>query len=69
MSSRNARLMELVVIVAAVLAPLFIMAGRIDSDEWEKAAVVGAVASVMAVYREWRTKQAVNNSSSGPGEE
>jgi len=55
--------MELIVIVAAVLAPLFIMAGRIDSDEWEKAAVVGAVASVMAVYREWRQVKRDSNES------
>ena len=58
------RLIELLIIVAASISPLFILASKVSSDEFWKgsasisiAAVAGAVAGV---YRMWKAKQEDN---------
>lgn len=57
----NTRLIELVVIMAAVitatLIPMFILASEVDGDEFVKAGagiLVGSVAAVLTTYRLWK---------------
>lgn len=53
------RLLELIVIVGASISPLFIMASKIDDDEfWKAGASVGIAVTagvVAASYRLWRS--------------
>lgn len=49
------RLTELVILLAAVLAPQFLLAAEVDGDEFAKATAGVALAGVVvAAYKVWR---------------
>lgn len=49
------RLVELTIVLAAVLAPQFLLASEIDGDEFAKATTGIALAGVVvAAYKVWR---------------
>lgn len=55
------KLIELALVVGGCLAPIFVLANKIDGDEFAKAfagaGTAACVAAVVAVYRTWRGKQ------------
>lgn len=55
------KLFELLIVIAASLAPLFLLAHEINGDEYAKAAsgavLASASASCVAMYRLWKGRQ------------
>ena len=56
-------IVELFLVLAAVLVPLFVFANKINGDEWIKAACAAFVAAVIYVYKLWRGVQEVKAES------
>jgi len=55
MSERGWRLCELALVVVAVLAPQFLLAAKVDGDEFAKATIgVAAAGTVVAAYKIWK---------------
>ena len=55
------KLVELIVILIAALAPMFILANEVSEDEFAKAAtgvlLASTVAAVVTIYKLWKDKQ------------
>jgi len=56
-------LAELLIVLIAVLSPMFLFASKINGDEWIKAACAAFVAAVIYVYKLWRGVQEVKAES------
>lgn len=58
--SQAKNVLPLIVLMACVLAPMFILASEVDGDEFIKAssglALAAMVGAVMAAFKLWRSK-------------